>query len=58
MAIAKPAGSWTYEDLSSVPDDGRRYEIVEGELHEMPAPTFKTPLLMFSSNSPGAMHGD
>src|SRR5215213_503376 len=41
MAIAKPAGSWTYEDLSSVPDDGRRYEIDEGELHEMPAPTWE-----------------
>ena len=38
MAITKPAGSWTYEDLFSLPDDGRRYEIIEGELYEMPAP--------------------
>jgi Uma2 family endonuclease len=39
MAITKPAGSWTYEDLFSLPDDGRRYEIIEGELCEMPSPT-------------------
>ena len=38
MAITKPAGTWTYEDLFSLPDDGRRYEIIEGELYEMPAP--------------------
>ena len=39
MAITKPAGTWTYEDLFSLPDDGRRYEIIEGELCEMPSPT-------------------
>ena len=39
MAITKPAGSWTYEDLFSLPDDGRRYEIIEGELCQMPSPT-------------------
>jgi Uma2 family endonuclease len=38
MAITKPAGTWTYEDLFLLPDDGRRYEIIEGELYEMPAP--------------------
>ena len=37
MAIAKLPGTWTYEDLFSLPDDGRRYEIVEGELYEMPS---------------------
>ena len=40
MAITKPAGTWTYEDLFSLPDDGRRYEIIEGELYEMPAPAW------------------
>jgi Uma2 family endonuclease len=40
MAITKPAGTWTYEDLFSLPDDGRRYEIIEGELYEMPAPNW------------------
>jgi Uma2 family endonuclease len=39
MAITKPAGTWSYEDLFSLPDDGRRYEIIEGELCEMPSPT-------------------
>jgi Uma2 family endonuclease len=38
MALMKPAGTWTYEDLFSLPDDGRRYEIIEGELFEMPPP--------------------
>ena len=38
MAQTKPAGTWTYEDLISLPEDGRRYEIIEGELYEMPSP--------------------
>jgi Uma2 family endonuclease len=38
MALTKPAGSWTYDDLFSLPDDGKRYEIIEGELYEMPPP--------------------
>src|SRR5215204_6887841 len=38
MAQTKPAGTWSYEDLFSLPDDGRRYEIIEGELYEIPAP--------------------
>jgi Uma2 family endonuclease len=41
MALTKQAGTWTYEDLFSLPDDGRRYEIIEGELYEMPAPTWE-----------------
>ena len=40
MAITKPAGTWIYEDIFSLPDDGRRYEIIEGELYEMPAPSW------------------
>lgn len=39
MALTKPAGTWTYEDLFALPEDGRRYEIIEGELYEMPSPT-------------------
>jgi Uma2 family endonuclease len=38
MAMVKPAGTWTYDDLFALPDDGRRYEIIEGELYEMPSP--------------------
>ena len=37
MAITKPQGKWQYEDLFELPDDGRRYEIIDGELFEMPA---------------------
>jgi Uma2 family endonuclease len=38
--ITRPAGTWTYEDLFSLPEDGRRYEIIEGELYEMPSPSW------------------
>ena len=38
MAQTKAAGTWTYDDLFALPDDGRRYEIIERELYEMPAP--------------------
>jgi Uma2 family endonuclease len=34
-------GYWTYADLEALPDDGRRYEIVEGVLWEMTAPTWE-----------------
>jgi Uma2 family endonuclease len=40
MALSKPAGTWTYDDLLALPDDGKRYEIIEGELYEMPAPSW------------------
>ena len=30
---------WTYEDYLALPDDGNRYEIIEGELYVTPAPT-------------------
>jgi Uma2 family endonuclease len=46
MAVSKPAGTWTYEDLFSLPDDGRRYEIIEGVLYEMPAPSFVHALII------------
>lgn len=38
MAVAKEHRVWRYEDLFDLPDDGRRYEIIDGELWEMPAP--------------------
>jgi Uma2 family endonuclease len=38
MALTKPAGTWTYEDLLALPDDGRRWEIIDGELYELTAP--------------------
>ena len=39
MALTKRAGTWTYEDLFALPNDDRRWEIIDGELYEMPAPT-------------------
>jgi Uma2 family endonuclease len=33
-----PQGEWTYEDYRRLPDDGWRYEIIEGELFMSPAP--------------------
>lgn len=32
-----PQGQWTYEDYKRLPDDGWRYEVIEGELHMAPA---------------------
>jgi Uma2 family endonuclease len=37
MVAAKPQGRWRYEDLFDLPAD-KRYEIIDGELYEMPAP--------------------
>lgn len=31
---------WTYEMLESLPDDGNRYEIIDGELFVTPPPAF------------------
>ncbi len=39
MALAMPAGSpLTYDDLQRFPDDGRRYELMDGTLIVTPAP--------------------
>ena len=32
---------YTYEDFLKLPDDGKRYEIIDGELYVAPAPTTK-----------------
>ena len=42
---SKSAGGWTYEDLLQLPDDGKRYELVDGELYEMTVPNLKHQLL-------------
>lgn len=41
MAVTKAPGSWTSEDLLAVPDDGRRYELIDGEVYELSTPNFK-----------------
>lgn len=39
MAVTHPARKrWTYEDVQRLPDDGKRYELIDGELYELPAP--------------------
>lgn len=40
MALTKPRGGWRYEHLLELPDDGKRYEIIDGELYEMPSPSW------------------
>ncbi len=34
-----PQGTWTYDDYAALPNDGHRYEIVNGVLVMTPAPT-------------------
>ncbi len=34
-----PQGSWTYDDYAALPDDGHRYEIVNGVLVMAPVPS-------------------
>lgn len=36
--IHSRAKYWTYEDPRALPNDGRRYESIEGTLYEMDAP--------------------
>lgn len=38
-AVAPASGIWTYADYLKLPDDGKRYEILNGSLIEMPSPS-------------------
>lgn len=38
MLMVTKAGHWTADDLDLLPDDGNRYEVVEGELFVTPVP--------------------
>ena len=40
MSMPHPVGEWTAAMLAGLPDDGRRYEIVDGELLVTPAPSW------------------
>lgn len=33
-----PQGKWTYEDYAALPDDGNRYEVLDGVLYMAPSP--------------------
>jgi Uma2 family endonuclease len=37
----KPQGSWTYEDYAALPEDGNRYEIIDGVIYMAPSPGTK-----------------
>lgn len=39
MEMAEAARDWTVDDLEHLPDDGRRYEVIDGELLVTPAPS-------------------
>lgn len=41
MAMPGLRRQWTVADLQSLPDDGRRYEVIDGELYVTPAPAWK-----------------
>jgi hypothetical protein len=32
MGMSHPTGGWTAELVSALPDDGKRYEVVDGQL--------------------------
>lgn len=39
MSVLKERIKFTYEDYLHLPDDGKRYQIIEGELFVVPAPS-------------------
>jgi Uma2 family endonuclease len=41
MAVPAHAGPWTEEDLVALPDDGQRYELLEGSLLVSPPPAVR-----------------
>jgi len=41
MAMPVLKRRWTVADLRELPDDGNRYEVIDGELFVTPAPTFR-----------------
>jgi Uma2 family endonuclease len=41
MMSVRPATPWTYDDYVEFPDDGKRYEIVEGKVFVTPAPNLR-----------------
>ena len=41
MAIRLKRSGLTYQDYLQLPDDGQRYEIIDGELYVSPAPSMK-----------------
>ena len=40
-------GNWTWDDYVRIPDDGQRYEIIDGVLHVSPAPSYDHQLAVY-----------
>jgi Uma2 family endonuclease len=41
MGMPAPQANWTAEMARALPDDGQRYEVLDGELHVSPAPSLR-----------------
>jgi len=41
MGMPQISRAWTPDEVRTLPDDGRRYEVVAGELLVTPAPSFQ-----------------
>ena len=41
MHMATPQKLWTVDEVQALPDDGNRYEVVDGELLVTPAPSWR-----------------
>src|SRR4051812_1576529 len=41
MGMAHAAGGWTAEMVRALPDDGKRYEVIDGELFVTPPPSWR-----------------
>ena len=39
LSTIDPAGPWRFDELAGLPDDGRRYEVVDGHLVVTPPPS-------------------
>src|SRR5215471_919174 len=41
MGMPQTRHDWTVEEVHALPDDGNRYEVIDGELFVTPAPAWK-----------------
>lgn len=51
MLMAQKTGAWTLAELDRLPDDGNRYEVVDGELFVTPVPSPAHELLALELHS-------
>ena len=41
MGMSEPQGTWTADEIQRLPDDGWRYEVIDGDLFMTAAPSFR-----------------